>query len=249
MNIAVIDDDKTTARQIKNILENFADTERLQIDIKLFHSGEQFLTTFKPNDFHIIFLDIYMDKMSGIETAKEIRKSDNNCLIIFLTISLEHLQDAFSCHAFEYVVKPANQDRIFSVMRDSLKIIPNLSKYIELNCKRKKINLLLSEIISTVSNGHYLQIRDIHNNEYSVRMTLSQFIKLLNYDRRFLAVNKGILVNMDYIETIKGNNCILTDSQKFPIKVRECTLIEQTWQNYTFEQIHLGQNKIIGKGN
>lgn len=243
MNIAVVDDDKSTAQKISTILSRFADTKGFQTDIQSFQSGEEFLSSFEPNAFNIIFMDIYMDKISGIETAKTIRASDNNCLIIFLTTSLEHMPDAFSCHAFDYVVKPIDNERIFKVMTDALEIFPDLSKYVEFISKRKKINLLLSEIVSVASSGHYLHIQDKKHNEYSVRMTLSEFIELIKNDVRFLNVNKGVLVNMDYIKNIEGNNCILTDNRKFPIKVRECALIEQMWLDYNFKQIHLGQNQ------
>lgn len=248
MNIAVIDDDKKSAQQIKTMLKSFAEEKLFWLDIKLFHSGEDFMAAFEPNGFNIIFMDIYMDKMSGIETAKAIRESDNNCLIIFLTTSLEHMPDAFSCHAFEYVVKPINRERLFSVMDDALKIVPDFLKYIEFQCKRKKVTLLIPDIVSAVSNGHYLIIQDKNSAEYSARMTLTEFTGLIHNDSRFLIINKGIMVNMDYIETIKGNSCILTDSRKFPIKVRECAAIEQTWLNYNFSQIHIRQDKKI-RGN
>lgn len=241
MNIAVIDDDKAITQQIKIILKQFADSKKVQINISLFLSGEEFLSSYKPNDFNIILIDIYMDKMSGIDTAKAIREYDSNCLIIFLTTSLEHMQDAFSCHAFEYIIKPVNSERIFEVMNDALDFIPSLTKYIEITCKRKKLILFLSEIVSVISRGHYLLITDNKNNEYSVRMTLSEFINLLQNDTRFLTINKGVLVNMDYIDTIVDNHCILTDNQRFPIKIRESALITQMWHDYNFEQIRSGQ--------
>lgn len=249
MNIAVVDDSKESAQHIKKILNNFADANGIDINVELFNSGEEFLSFFKPNTIQIIFMDIYMDKMSGVDVSKAIRKTDNVCLIIFLTTSLEHMTDAFACHAFEYVVKPAYEERIYKVMSDALEVIPSVSKYIEFVSKRRNVKLLLCDIVSSVSNGHYLNICDKNNDIYPVRMTLSKFIELTKNDPRFLTVNKGILINMDYIKSIEKNNCILTDGQIFPIKVRECALIEQKWQDYNFEQIRSEQNKILGKGN
>lgn len=249
MNIAVVDDSKESASNIRMILKKFADANGLDIKVEIFMSGEEFLSAFKPNTFQIIFMDIYMGKMSGLDASKEIRKTDNICLIIFLTTSLEHMPDAFACHAFEYVIKPAYEERIFEVMSDALEVIPSVSKYIEFVSKRKNVKLLLSDVVSSVSNGHYLNICDKNNNVYPVRMTLSKFIELTKKDPRFLTVNKGILINMDYIKSIEKNSCTLTDGQMFPIKVRECALIEQKWQDYNFEQIRLEQNKILGKGN
>lgn len=242
MNIAVVDDHMESACNIKMILKKFADANKVEIKVEIFKSGEEFLSAFKPNNFQIIFMDIYMNRMSGIDASKVIRKTDNICLIIFLTTSPEHMPDAFSCHAFEYVIKPAYEERIFKVMSDALEVIPSVSKYIEFVSKRKNVKLFHSDIVSSVSNGHYLDICDKNNNVYPVRMTLSGLLELIKKDSRFLTVNKGILINMDYIKSIENNSCILTNGQIFPIKVRECALIEQKWQDYNFEQIRLEQN-------
>ncbi|MBR1629564.1 MAG: DNA-binding response regulator, partial [Lachnospiraceae bacterium] len=63
----------------------------------------------------------------------------------------------------------------------------------------------------------------------------------LEGDKRFLMINKGIVVNMDRIRTIEKGSCTMTDGTVFPIKVRKASQITQTWQNYIFDSLREGQ--------
>lgn len=59
-----------------------------------------------------------MKHLSGVDTAKRMRADDSGCILVFLTSSMDFMPDAFSCHAFEYIVKPFTEERIFQVLED-----------------------------------------------------------------------------------------------------------------------------------
>ena len=191
----------------------------------------------------MVFMDIYMNGITGIETAKEIRKTDKHCLLIFLTTSTEHMPDAFSCHAFEYIQKPVNEKRIMQVMIDVKHILPIKTQYIELNSNRQNICILYDDFIMAIADKHYLNITDIQGNIYKIRQTFSKFVTSLQQDKRFLQINKGILVNMNYIVSIEENICILKNGQRLPIKIRDSAKIKEIWYQYGFEQIRIKQKR------
>lgn len=74
------------------------------------------MKNYRPCQYAAVFLDIYMNGITGIETAEVIRKTDANLLLIFITSSPEHMADAFRIHAYEYVTKPFEKSRIFRLM-------------------------------------------------------------------------------------------------------------------------------------
>lgn len=213
------------------------------MDIFCFQSGEEFLAVFEEHSFDMVFMDIYMNGITGIETAKEIRKTDKHCLLIFLTTSTEHMPDAFSCHAFEYIQKPVNEKRIMQVMIDVKHILPIKTQYIELNSNRQNICILYDDFIMAIADKHYLNITDIQGNIYKIRQTFSKFVTSLQQDKRFLQINKGILVNMNYIVSIEENICILKNGQRLPIKIRDSAKIKEIWYQYGFEQIRIKQKR------
>ncbi len=79
---------------------------QLEYHIDLFPGGEDLLGTYRPFQYTVIFLDIYMDGISGIETAEKIREADEDANLVFLTASEEHRPEAFSVFATAYLIKP-----------------------------------------------------------------------------------------------------------------------------------------------
>lgn len=243
MRIAVVDDISSESDSMKRILHQVAKRKHMTFDISCFESGESFLNDFENGSFDVIFMDIYMNGISGVDTAKEIRRKDRHCLLIFLTSSTEHMPEAFSCHAFEYIQKPVNEVRVMQVITDVLDILPSETKYMEFKSSRQTVRLLYSDFAAVVSADHYLNITDINNNTYKIRQTFSEFVKPLESDSRFLQINKGIIVNMDCIATIEDNVCILKNGQILPLKVRDGLKIREIWLQYGFHQIHADQKR------
>ncbi len=243
MNIAIVENDPADAEQLHMLLAQYGAREKLSFSITDFHSGESFLNQFTPGYYTLIFLDIYMDGMDGAETGARIRAMDADCLLIFSTTSSEHMPEAFSCHAFDYIVKPLEEKRLFSVLDDVRRSLSDEELFFEYVSKRQTVRILYSDLAAAVSNGHYVDLIDRQRNISSVRLSFFAFCNLLNNDRRFLVINRGILVNMDCITGFSGNAFQLDGSLSFPIKVKESTRIKQVWLNYCFEKLRSGQRR------
>ncbi|MDE5621052.1 MAG: LytTR family DNA-binding domain-containing protein [Ruminococcus sp.] len=243
MLIAIVDDISAESDEIKEILHSIAVKQCMTSDISYFESGELFLNDFKNNAFDIIFMDIYMNGITGMETAKEIRRTDKHCLLIFLTTSMEHMLEAFSCNDFEYIQKPVNEERVIMVITNALHILPTETQYIKFTSNRQTVRLLYSDFVATVSADHYLNITDCNNKIYKIRQTLSEFTKSLEKDSRFLQINKGIVVNMNHIFSIEDNTCTMKNGQTFPVKVRDSLKIKKIWCQYGFHHIHNDQKR------
>lgn len=217
-----------------------------QTEIVSFVSGEDFLSDFKRNKFSIIFMDIYMEKMDGITAALKMREQDNSCLLIFLTSSADFMPDAFSCHAFEYVVKPFSAKRIFDVLSDAVKVLPQNRKYVALVSDRKPVQIFLNEITSAVTDAHYLDITAADGERLRCRMTMSEFMEKTGCDTRFIPVNKGITVNAEHILEFEKGCCVMKNGVKFPVRVRDGAKIEQMARDYHFEKIRQRQTNSAG---
>ncbi len=243
MRIAIVDDRMAEAAFMKKLLCSFADETNLSFDIACFTSGGEFLAAFEQNRFDVVFMDIYMDGMTGVEAARILKKRDNRCVLIFLTTSPEHMREAFVCHAFEYIEKPVDYERVRAVMTDVMNILPDNSRYMEFVCNRQSVRLMYSDFAAEVSADHYIEITDISGCVYKTRMRFSDFAAPLAGDERFLQINKGILVNMDLIDAFENNICIMQNGLKLPVKVRNHIQIEQRWLNYSFDKIRADQKK------
>ncbi|MBS7008499.1 LytR/AlgR family response regulator transcription factor [Anaerostipes sp.] len=241
MRVALIDDETEYLHRMTEYCNEFYKQKNLQLDLSVFHSGESFLDSFQKSSYAIVFMDIYMKGMGGIEAAQNLRKKDSECILIFLTSSPDFMPDAFSCHAFEYITKPFTKDRVFQVLEDVLRIMPPVSRFIEILSERKKVPILLSDVMSVISDGHYLEITLADNSSLRSRMTAGNFLNLTDNDPRFLSVNKGVILNADYINRIENHCCTLENGAKFPIRVRKRRQIEEEVRNYHFKKIRSRQ--------
>lgn len=237
MKIALIDDDKECLDKMREYCREFAAARQIRYQVSLFESGEAFLKSIERDSYSIVFIDIYMAGVDGIEAARQLRTKDNRCFLVFLTSSPDHMPDAFSFHAFEYIRKPFTKKRVFQVLEDIRKMASSDSRFVEITSGRKTIPVFLSDLMSAVSNGHYLEIGLSDGTFLRSRMTVKEFMELMEGDSRFLVVNKGIILNADYISGFENNCCVLENGGRFPIKVRARLQIEQAVRDYNFEKI------------
>lgn len=241
MKIALVDDDQECLNEMTQLCNSFGNVIGCTMETIPFGSSEAFLKAFEISSFDLVFMDVYMEGMDGVAAALEIRSHDNNCLIVFLTSSTEFMPDAFSCHAFEYIIKPFSKERIFDVLSDAMKVLPQEQKYIELTADRKTVRVFLDEIVSAVTDAHYIDITLIDGERQHCRMTMSEFIKKTGDDARFIPINKGIAVNAEHILEFEKGCCIMESGTKFPVRVRDSYKVEQMVRDYHFEKIRKRQ--------
>lgn len=167
---------------------------------------------------------------------KNFVKKDRNILIVFVTTSPDFMMQAFSVHAFHYITKPYKAEQIYKVLDDASSYVSDNSKYIEVMCDRRNTLISLKEIVSVESDAHYINIGVVSGLRYRTRMTIAEFLKLADNDTRFIPVNRGIVLNADYIKDIEGSVCVTGNGERFPIKIREKTRIEQSIREYMFKK-------------
>lgn len=241
LKIALVDDDRECLEEMARLCHDYGAKNQCHLETVPFSSGESFLQAFGEGGFSLIFMDIFMEGMDGVAAALKLREQDSGCLLVFLTSSGDFMPDAFSCHAFEYIRKPISGKRISGVLTDALKVLPPMQKYMEIPSSRKTARAFLKDIVSAVTDAHYLEIRLSDGTMVRSRMTIAEFMERADGDRRFISVNKGILLNADYILDFEGNCCILEDGSRFPVRVRNRLNIEQAVQDYHFEKIRSRQ--------
>ena len=112
MRIAIVDDLAAERALLKDRLEQQLHRRNVQADILEYESSEKFLEAARKAPFTAAFLDIYMNGMTGMEAAKELRKTDTDCLLVFTTTSTDHALEGFQVRALHYLVKPFTEEDI-----------------------------------------------------------------------------------------------------------------------------------------
>ena len=239
MNIAITDDLPREREKIMRILSEYSASAHIDLDISEYSSAEDFMEDYRPLRYSAVFLDIYMDGMTGIEAARKIRETDKDTIIVFLTTSEDHMPDAFRLHAYEYIVKPVRKEDIFPMMDDILKrTTPVKSPSFSFPVQQGEASVFHDDLVVVKTDAHnYLVVQDKEGNEFLTRMTFAAAGDLLLKDKRFLTVRRGVIVNMAYIQRFDDVLLYLTVGDPIPISVRNRKKLEQIWDNYLVDRM------------
>lgn len=229
MKIAICDDQNIDREDLKNNLlaTEFGDT----CDCSLFPSGEALLSAIGEGAlFDIIFLDVDMPHLDGIETGKIIRRKKENVIIIFLTSHPEFALHAFECEAFHYLLKPCNTEKLNEVMKRAASRIGLINRYHVVKTKNGPVRL-------TVSDIYYVECLDRHviyhmkNEEVVTRSKFQDVCDSLR-DFGFCRIHQGYAVNMDKIKSIEKDSVILSDDRSVMMSVRKKTEVSLAYMKY-----------------
>ena len=119
MKLAIVDDNKLEQELIFNTLRTYEHERNISLDISSYSDGNSFLNTYVPGDFDLIFMDIYLNELNGIDIVRKIRQMDSKVMIVFLTTSKEYIFEAAPFHFFDYILKPFESTQIFHVLDDA----------------------------------------------------------------------------------------------------------------------------------
>ena len=214
IELAVCDDDAGQAGYIKMLVNKWAGGDRAQIHTDMFDSAEKFKSARRENkNYDILLLDIQMGGQSGVELAKEIRCSDDKIIIIFITGFMEYISEGYDVSALHYLMKPVNEDKLFSVLDKAKK---NLTQ------KNKSLVFTLDGQIHQVPlyKIHYFEVWrnyvTIHADaEYTLRKTLGEFEKEL--DDCFFRAGRSYIVNLRYIQKSAKKEIYMTNGAVIPL--------------------------------
>ena len=235
MNIAIVDGNETDRLRLERTLKQYAVMNELDCQVDFFSSGEAFLQNYRPFQHVVVFLDIHMDGISGIEVAKKLREKDDDTILAFVTNSEDHRPEAFSGFAAAYLIKPCPDEQVFRLMDHILRRKTETAQRLSFSYDRKEYSLRFADLVSIETDGNYIRIKNRDGESFRTRMTFLQAQAQL--DSRFLILMKGILVNMDYIEQIHDTLCIMRSGDSFPLRVKTKRELKQTWLNYKFAAI------------
>ncbi len=214
INIAIVDDNLPDVVKLESYIQNWNLSS-----ISSYNNGSEFLREFEPGIFHVVFMDIIMDGLSGIQTARQIRSEDSQILIVFITTSREYAFDAFSVHPFEYIIKPFNENSVAKVLDEAARFFTSPDPSVAIKIPHSEYNIPVRLIISASSRNHSVEINLSNGDNLLSNMRFAQIEKMLEQFPNFLACNRGVIVNMSQISALDKDVFVMKNGARFPIRV------------------------------
>lgn len=123
MRIAICDDDKAYRKIILEYVTEYFKEHLIDFEYNEFSTGEELLSSDKI--FDIVFLDIEMNELNGIQTTKELNIRNRNTIIFIVTAYQKYLDDAMDLNVFRYIDKPIQSKRLYNGLDKAIDLINN----------------------------------------------------------------------------------------------------------------------------
>lgn len=204
MNIAVVDDEKLILKQIGGLIEK----QMPNCCLDTYVTGDELLGAGKR--FDIVFLDIQMDGMDGIETAKRLRKRQDDIVLIFVTGNREYVFDALDLYAFHYLLKPVDENKFREVLERAAGEVEKKKEKRGLFIKKRNLMLDQADILYIESRAKKVEIHtDGSKDIIEIYATMEELEGQLGED--FYRCHRSYIVNMAHITEYDNGTITITN--------------------------------------
>lgn len=214
IHIAICDDEKYISDNIKVFASDFFRKKNREIQLRTFSSGEELLGY--DGQIDILFLDIQMKGMDGIETAKRLRAGRFKGFLIFITVLREMVFESFEVQAYDYLVKPVEETRLEKTMERIYTSMCSASEDSLLVQKGyegriiQKDEIVFCEIID----------RKIYLNLVSGEV-LDYYERIENLETklgdRFYRCHRSYLINLKHLKGYKNGTAYMDGGREVPV--------------------------------
>lgn len=217
LEIAVCDDEKSMGEYLKQLIERKLAGDK-DYRVSVFTTGSELLKSGK--NFDIYFLDIDLKDINGIDMARQLRQQ-SDAVIVFVTALKEYIFDAFDIQAFQYLLKPIDEEKFFQVLQKAIDERRSLKRSEPLVIRIKGIyRNIPKESILYIENEARKVVLHLKEGEVSYYAKMSELEAILGEE--FFRCHRGFLVNLNAVAgydlgsiQLKNGETILMAKQKY----------------------------------
>lgn len=237
--IVVCDDVEIERLLLKEILCQYFEEINEEVSIVEYDSGETLIADVEEGyvAMDLLFLDIYMKKLNGMETARKLRQIQCKVPIIFLTASPDYAIESYEVQASGYLLKSFSEEKLMKLLNRILKT--DMKRRVAIKNRRQYRYPCTNDIMYIDSDKHNVTLHLSDGSEIITVDKLGEIEKRIN-EKRFLRCHQSYLVNMDYIKDVE-DDFIMEDGTLVPIRVRGRKEILDTYYDYFVN--HFGDSK------
>lgn len=215
MRVGICDDNQEERRLCKGLIAGSGTS------VSEYASGEALLAGLENGDvLDLLFLDIYMDGMDGMETAQKIREINKNLPIVYLTASTEFAILAFGVRAVGYLVKPVKPEELLAYVEEYRLKTPAGTDAWVVDTQAGVTTIGVSQVMYYEQRGHYGSIHLDNGTVHQVRATFSEIGQQLSNYAKIVPCGRSFLINLSFVRIINHQDVVMTDGMVVPVPRR-----------------------------
>lgn len=198
-----MEDDLTAAAQFKNYLERYAGEAETELEVAHYADADAFLKNYRKERPAIVFFDINLPTIDGMEAARKLRERDTAVVIVFVTKMVQYALKGYGVNALDFLVKPVSYAEFKTKMRRAVNVAKaNEVKTLCVPVDSGFYRVPSDKIVFVEVEGHRLKYQMV-DGVVEARGSLSDVQEKLA-GHGFLRCNSCYIVNVKYIESVKG---------------------------------------------
>ena len=227
IEIAVCDDEAVIREQIRQFINKCVP----DCNIELYATGEELLAADKCYD--LVFMDIQMEGLNGMEAARVLRKKQEETLLVFITGLKEYVFEAFDVSAFHYLLKPIEDEKLEEVLKRALAEMERKKagekKQLLIKTRSRSMNLDESNILYLESRGKKVEI---HTPEETIEVYAAMNRLEERLGKSFYRCHRGYLVNMAHIAEYRTDRIRLNNGEEVYLAKEKYQSFVKTYMRY-----------------
>lgn len=242
MKIAVCDDDKYSLNETINLLKQYNQISKFELDVIGFNNGDDMIESLKKHgDCQIYILDIIMKEKNGIQIAEILRKLKYNGEIIFLTNSNAFAAESYNVGAFNYILKPLDKNKLFDILDTAIKKIEQKqSSFIVISTKSGLCKLPLDDIVYAEKFGRIIRYHcknDVVIDSLTLKTNFKEANAILLQNNKFSLCGASFVINLECVTNIQGQTLTLYNKEKLTIPRNIATSFKSLWGKYWLNEV------------
>lgn len=237
IRIAICDDELHVCSQIENILIEILQQMVIKFEIEVFDSGEGLCKALKQQDFDIIFLDIELPEISGIDVGDYIRNRLGNEVVQIAYISAKkgYAMELFEFRPINFLVKPLEKEKVAKVIDKYFTITEQNSHIFEYKKRMEYYKVPMSKIIYFESKNRKVQVYTMDGIDEFYESMENIYAAVKNHN--FLFIHKSIIVNYRFIKRISYEEVVMIDGAVLPISQSRRKAIKMMYMKIRKEEV------------
>ena len=237
MKIAVIEDEKSHRDLLISYLESWGRKSGRGLAIRSFDNAGSFLFAYEEEkDFDLLFLDIQMDGMDGMELARRIRERDRDTVIVFTTGISDYLEEGYEVEALHYLIKPLSAEKVEKCMEKAA-ARRRQERFVTLHTAEETLKLGEESINYVEARGRGCCIRRVGEpRELEVRESLGELEQMLEAGE-FMKCHRSYLCRIGNNHHIGKEEVFFDDGSRAPVSRRLCQQVNRKFIAYFRERI------------
>ncbi len=234
LKIVICDDELQELSCISDLLSQYTTEKNAVCKQDAFLNAFDLLDAMKRQAYDVLFLDVLMPGISGLEVANEIRSFDSSVKIIFLTSSPEFAVESYAVDAYYYLLKPATVGKLFPILDRIFLEKDRTEETISIMQPSGLIRLPLGRIEFVEVYGKMLMFHFDDGSIKEMRGSISEFEDKLLCRDNFYKVHRSYIVNMEYIKSINAKEITTYAGQTVRISRLLSGKVKEAYMHFLF---------------